>query len=206
MPGSPTWTTPVDYVDGQVITAAHLNTYIRDNETFLYQKGHQQASGSFPASPAAGDRCYRSDRNLDYYYDGTRWITTSEYAVTVTAQTTAAASTTTAPVVLPTTYAPYFSSAITSISVATTNSAGNVWSFAIQGVNDAQTTTTDLFSGDTSTYGVATFVVKNWTPGGTNSIATPVPTNKTYLRAFLFRNGTAGVITVSATVYYRQIG
>lgn len=29
---------------------------------------------SFPGSPTAGDRFYRTDRNIDYFYDGTRWL------------------------------------------------------------------------------------------------------------------------------------
>ena len=30
----------------------------------------------FPAGPSTEDRFYRTDRNLEYYYDGTRWLTT----------------------------------------------------------------------------------------------------------------------------------
>ena len=29
---------------------------------------------SFPGSPASGDRFFRSDRAIQYYYDGTRWL------------------------------------------------------------------------------------------------------------------------------------
>lgn len=35
------------------------------------------ASGTvFPGSPANGDRFWRSDRNIEYFYDGTRWLST----------------------------------------------------------------------------------------------------------------------------------
>jgi hypothetical protein len=34
---------------------------------------------SFPGSPATGDKFYRTDRNLLYYYDGTRWLTVTLY-------------------------------------------------------------------------------------------------------------------------------
>lgn len=35
------------------------------------------ASGtSFPGSPSSGDRFYRTDRNIEYFYDGTRWLST----------------------------------------------------------------------------------------------------------------------------------
>lgn len=29
---------------------------------------------AFPVSPTAGDRFYRSDRDIQYFYDGTRWL------------------------------------------------------------------------------------------------------------------------------------
>ena len=37
------------------------------------------AGTSFPVSPATGDRYFRTDRGLEYYYDGTRWLTVTEY-------------------------------------------------------------------------------------------------------------------------------
>jgi hypothetical protein len=41
------------------------------------------ASGtSFPGSPASGDRFYRSDRNIEYFYDGMRWLSTEIFTVT----------------------------------------------------------------------------------------------------------------------------
>lgn len=36
---------------------------------------------SFPGSPATGDIFYPSDRNIEYYYDGTRWLSTHLYIV-----------------------------------------------------------------------------------------------------------------------------
>lgn len=34
---------------------------------------------SFPGSPATGDRFWRSDRNILYFYDGTRWLSTQVF-------------------------------------------------------------------------------------------------------------------------------
>ncbi len=34
---------------------------------------------SFPGSPSSGDKFYRTDRNLLYFYDGTRWLTVTLY-------------------------------------------------------------------------------------------------------------------------------
>jgi hypothetical protein len=36
----------------------------------------QLGGTSFPGSPALNDRYYRTDRNIQYYYDGTRWLST----------------------------------------------------------------------------------------------------------------------------------
>lgn len=36
---------------------------------------------AFPAGPATGDHCYRTDRNIEYFYDGTRWLSTTLYSM-----------------------------------------------------------------------------------------------------------------------------
>lgn len=36
----------------------------------------QPQGTAFPAAPATGARFYRSDRNVEYFYDGTRWLST----------------------------------------------------------------------------------------------------------------------------------
>jgi hypothetical protein len=41
---------------------------------------------SFPVGPSTDDKFYRTDRNLLYYYDGTRWLTTTLYAQTIESQ------------------------------------------------------------------------------------------------------------------------
>lgn len=37
------------------------------------------AGTSFPASKATGDRYWRTDLAMDFYYDGTRWLTVQEF-------------------------------------------------------------------------------------------------------------------------------
>lgn len=34
------------------------------------------AGSSFPGSPSTGDRYFRTDRGIEYFYDGTRWLST----------------------------------------------------------------------------------------------------------------------------------
>lgn len=36
---------------------------------------------SFPGSPATGDRFYRTDRNIDYFYDGAQWLSTQIFTI-----------------------------------------------------------------------------------------------------------------------------
>jgi hypothetical protein len=38
---------------------------------------------SFPGSPASGDHFYRTDRNIQYFYDGTRWLSTQLHSLTL---------------------------------------------------------------------------------------------------------------------------
>lgn len=41
---------------------------------------------SFPGSPASGDTIFRTDRGIDYYWDGTRWLSTQLFSYTIAAQ------------------------------------------------------------------------------------------------------------------------
>lgn len=72
MPPSPIWTTPRDWTNGELATAAVLNGHIRDNLQALYQKGCQRGI-AFPGSPATGDVFFRTDQIRLYYYTGSVW-------------------------------------------------------------------------------------------------------------------------------------
>ena len=50
----------------------------RDDVYPIYQKGT-----AFPGSPLTNDRFFRTDRGIEYYYDGTRWVSINEYAITL---------------------------------------------------------------------------------------------------------------------------
>lgn len=41
---------------------------------------------SFPVSPASGDRFYRTDRKIQYVYDGTRWLSDQIIFIQITGQ------------------------------------------------------------------------------------------------------------------------
>lgn len=64
-PGTDTVATSHSGLHGQV------NDIIEAIEAFVGRSGT-----AFPASPAVGERFRRTDRNIDYYWDGTRWLST----------------------------------------------------------------------------------------------------------------------------------
>ncbi|MES2782591.1 MAG: hypothetical protein V4657_07335 [Pseudomonadota bacterium] len=41
---------------------------------------------AFPVGPATNDLFYRSDRDIIYFYDGTRWLSATEYSVAIANQ------------------------------------------------------------------------------------------------------------------------
>lgn len=47
---------------------------------YLAYTGLVRSGGTaFPGSPATGDRFFRTDRGMEFFYDGTRWLTTQIY-------------------------------------------------------------------------------------------------------------------------------
>lgn len=50
----------------------------------LYASGKIKRGGtSFPSSPSSGDTFFRTDRGIEYYYDGTRWLSVNDYTATL---------------------------------------------------------------------------------------------------------------------------
>jgi hypothetical protein len=43
--------------------------------------GGVSSGTSFPGSPSTDDQFYRTDRNIHYFYDGTRWLSVQQFAV-----------------------------------------------------------------------------------------------------------------------------
>jgi hypothetical protein len=60
--------------------------HVRDSSGTISNPYSSGSSGyaegtSFPGSPANNDKYFRTDRDLLYFYDGTRWLTVHEYDV-----------------------------------------------------------------------------------------------------------------------------
>lgn len=69
----------------QPVGGSHINVDATDpRKPVIAVTGLSAGAGyaegvSFPASPGLNDKFYRNDLNLLCYYDGTRWLTTTEY-------------------------------------------------------------------------------------------------------------------------------
>lgn len=61
--------------DGTGTTLRDAGNKINANFDELY------GGNAFPAGPTAGQRYFRQDRGIDYYYDGTRWLSIQQYAL-----------------------------------------------------------------------------------------------------------------------------
>lgn len=92
---------------------------------------------AFPASPATGARFTRTDRNIDYYYDGTQWLSTTLYTGDFAyprAVAPLSASGTLNGAFPHFVFGIYIEQIYGSFNVQTTNDATNYWTAAFQGV------------------------------------------------------------------------
>lgn len=80
-----TWTDPAakDFVDGNALTAAELDTYVLANSLYLYDKVAEQRT-DFPLSPATGKIVIRTDVPAIYRWNGSTWVSLSGGVGTVT--------------------------------------------------------------------------------------------------------------------------
>jgi hypothetical protein len=76
----------ISFAPAGTIAAADVQTAIAEVATdaaaALAAHAAAETGSSFPAQPAYGNFVpfYRTDRNIEYYYDGTRWLSTTLYS------------------------------------------------------------------------------------------------------------------------------
>src|SRR5260221_314847 len=91
---------------------------------------------SFPASPNTNDHFYRTDIQLEFYYDGTRWLSVELFPTTIAIQsaTTVATSVFSAIPTIPSSGGSdiWLVDAVIDCLVVTTNNGSNYWQFDLQ--------------------------------------------------------------------------
>lgn len=190
---------------GDALTSpSHSSQHTNANDIIEALETHAGLSGTaFPASPATGARFRRTDRNLDYYYDGTRWLTTEIFTMRFASD-----------VVLPSSVA-YSLRGIPRVTdemwllelrgsarVQTTNDATNHWSITVQKI-DGVTATNICNSFTTDGGGASTWF------GQQRAIIAGQELITTAIDAFEMRCapvGAPGAMWDNAELFYRRVG
>lgn len=170
-----------------------------------WNAGHVDAAGtSFPGSPATSERFFRTDRGLEYYYDGTRWLTTTLFYANGGANETLIPFTANAefarnyPAFNPT-YQSYIVDWLITWAVSVNANGSNFWQLTLR-ESSADTSTTNLATTDTST-GVTYTFQRNII-----SVNTLLPTTTFEIHTHAQKTGAGGDLYVAAAYTFRIVG
>jgi hypothetical protein len=190
-------TTAAAHADGatveNLITAEPLNL------------GLVMAGTAFPASPATGDRFFRTDRNITYVWDGTRWLShVIEMSFLAAVPPTASGQWNVDSVMAraaqwSATQEIFITDVGVSSHVSGTNGAGNYWSWRFRGVTPPYGATT-----------IHTFTTVNDGNAVTRHSASlnvilDVAAHP-MLDVFIFKTGAPGVVLGAPSLKYRLVG
>ena len=182
---------------GQVITATASNAANWQTPT----TGGTPSGTTFPASPNTNDRFYRTDRSLDYFWNGTLWLTTTLYVVSFGTgdSLTPATNNTTFGRMYPGLEQTYSQLYLAYFQCGTftnaTNNGTNYWTVSVNG-SDAVSITSVNTSADAA---------GAWTAHGTTPNARIGAALKD-LELSTTKTGTPGSIYVAASLGYRMVG
>jgi hypothetical protein len=163
---------------------------------FFGPSGIIQAGTSFPPSPLTNDRYFRTDRGVDYYFDGTRWLSVNLLEASLGTVGGIAVTTTS---FWPVPYEGLYDLWLDSWTTAMFTSGVGEWDVLLQEVNSAVSVTTiDTQDGSTDTNGVFY--------GRTRALGVQVASTSRSLRvSFTEISGTA-TFTGAASVFCRLVG
>jgi hypothetical protein len=171
----------------------------RMGQTEVAERTLSGAGTAFPSSPPTSMRFFRTDLGYDCYYDGTRWLTISEYSLVITAQVSSAVAFDAAFVVpRDDGYRAYWTYAAVQTFISPTNTIANYWTIELQSVDNAIASTTTIASFNTSALAAG----GNYTALG---ITTALPTNRPLTRAHVTKTGAPSSIALTMTAYYRLV-
>lgn len=179
------------------VAAITLGSNLSMSGTTLSSSGGYAAGSSFPGSPSSGDKFYRTDRNLLYYYDGTRWLTVNQYRAGEIDLANAAVTSLSGPRVAPANM--FINDIFTTIFVNGTNTALIYWTVDLQWATAANVYTS-LSSHSTQSLAGSTWHVF------TTSVNAPLDANARVFRLLATETGTAGNVFTSIGYTYRMIG
>lgn len=182
---------------------------VGDNEADLIIHGGESGGGggvpegtSFPGSPLTGEKFYRTDRLIEYYYDGTRWLSTQLYTAASTFNVTEQASTS-SHWANPwyNLYQLYFERAMFATRNEAATPASNYFALSLTYNQHGGTGSTSLASGQ-STQGETVNEFRNHSY---NSINTVLPLDTVSITFTITETGAAST-RVTGTFVYRLVG
>jgi hypothetical protein len=158
---------------------------------------------AFPASPATGSLYFRTDLGLLCYFDGTRWLTVTEYGLSFP-RNGFSASSGLATLNMREDYKLFFTRATANVKIDTTLDASNYWSLLFR-----------IFSEDWVTIDNIIWYSCNPANGWSLGVNKPFLTTINYISAtvptpsmvdcYLLKNGAPGLITAEASLFYRLV-
>lgn len=189
--------------DGQVLTSDGAGGAAWESPAAA--SGGYDEGTSFPVSPTLNDKYYRTDRNQLYYYDGTRWLTTTLYHTApglsdgASVAISAAADIQRWPVWTDDSQGMYLVHVKLAIYVATTNSGSAYWTYTLKR-SSSNNTTTDIVSVNTSADSPNTWYEK------TVAIGAVLDASAVTIKASVAKTSTPGGLVISAILAYRLVG
>lgn len=158
---------------------------------------------SFPASPATGDRYWRSDLGLEAYYDGAQWLSTTLFDInpgSLIAVTVTGVQTFRIPTRTKSTYSIYVEKWIFTTFVATTNDGSNCWVTALEKLDTANSATSVV------TQSTSADTVSTWTNHEVSvGVAFSPATNPALRINVTTKTGSPGSLTAAVGLVYRLI-
>lgn len=152
---------------------------------------------SFPVSPSTGDRFSRTDRNIDYFYDGTRWLSTEIFTAGF-AQGTGGISVDTN-LVFNIPYLPTYDCYLIAWDTSYTRTAPGEWDLILSSLDSAGTLAT-IDTQDGSADATSTWINRS------RSLTTLLTSSTKALRVAADEVSGTALIIHAASVQYRLVG
>lgn len=184
--------------DGDVLTWS--NTQGKWVNSAASSSGYAEGT-AFPSSPTTGDKFYRTDLNWLCFYDGTRWLTCTEYSEPIALASKIFISSipdASGHIAVRRDFQPYITTMTNSIRVSTTSNGSNFWTINLLRYNSSSATSTvHTFNTSTLTAGVYTNMKQ--------TINSPLDSSAFFLAVEFARTGSPGLLGIFSSLQYRLI-